>query len=184
MDLDRSSYGAYYQIAARQVYSIVSPSARDNVTEGIAADAVAELVAKIEAGETIDNPEAMLTTIARRRAIDARRRWKQRRHARIGQEAERGFDGMVAEGTFFKMFDERLARSLDDDVVENTDIAVWLVDLAESAGLDARDVEIARRTFVEGDDIEDIANDLDMAEKTVRNRITMIKQTLRDEVQS
>lgn len=184
MYLDRSSYGEYYQIASRQVYSIVSPSARDNVTEGIAAGAVAELVAKLEAGESIDNPEAMLTTIARRRAIDARRRWKQRRHARIGQEEERRFDGMVAEGTFFSMFDERLARSLDDDVVENTDVAVWLVELAGSAGLDARDGEIARRVFLAGDSIEDVADDLDMAEKTVWNRITTIKQILRSEVES
>ncbi len=85
---------------------------------------------------------------------------------------------------FFSIFDERLAKSLDDDRFENADVGAWLVELARDAGLDERDIEIAERGCLLDESPADIAGDLGFAEKAVRNGITEIEKTLHTELQT
>lgn len=59
------------QVARRTAHEKLSPSAYGNLADDVANQAVFEYWELVYRGEKIDNPEAVVTTIAKRRAIYA-----------------------------------------------------------------------------------------------------------------
>ena len=76
-------YRSLLGIARAAVFEIATPSAHSNITDVIAAQAVEQYFVAMQRGDDIHNPHGWVTVAARRRAIDAMRKWsreKKRNH--------------------------------------------------------------------------------------------------------
>lgn len=160
------------EVAERAAFRYLSPSAQGNLIQDVVSRAVAEYWAVVQRGELVENPEALVTTIATRRALNARRDWNRRRHLRFGKgDDDSGHDMLVPYG------DIPRAKSHWDSLE-----MIELLEAAARDGGDEIDVRIARGAWIDDQSVEDLASDLGLAEKTVRNRMTAIKSRVRDRV--
>jgi DNA-directed RNA polymerase specialized sigma24 family protein len=167
--LDEQTYRRLLRVATMAAMKQLSTSAKDNVTDEAAAQAVWEYWLKVEAGEDIENDEAFVTRVAQRRAVDEQRRWKRNRHLRHGHEDPAG-DRMLVP-------DEALGR--EPSLMPRSDDS-WrrvLVDLLRTGG-DTLDEKIGVAVFLDGEEPADVAERLGIAEKTVRNRMTTIRKSV------
>jgi len=72
-----------------------------------------------------------------------------------------------------------LASAFDDPSL-NPDLVGWATELIERVATDDTDARIGRMTFVESRGVGFVAAQVGLAEKTVRNRITAIRQAVRE----
>jgi DNA-directed RNA polymerase specialized sigma24 family protein len=143
-----------------------------NLAEDVAARAVVEYWRIVERGEVVHNPDAMVTTIAKRRALNARRDWNRRRDLRLVLDDDDLDNEMMIheEG----VADHRrvfLDAGLTERFLE-----------AAGAGGDDVDVAIAQRIWVHGRSVEQVAGEVGLAAKTIQNRMTAIKTRVRAEI--
>lgn len=177
VDFDRDAFDHLYPVAYRAAASVLSPSARPNLAEDVASKAVEEYWRKLQTEETIEDPEALVATIARRRALDARKRWTRKRDLRFREE------GDEIEGRANNDYVAVPAKEVSPFGEISSHEIASIIQAAALDGGDEADVEIAVGRMLRGESIEELANRLGLAEKTVRNRETAIKARIRKEVE-
>jgi RNA polymerase sigma factor (sigma-70 family) len=148
-----------------------SPSAIHNLLEDVASRAVFEHWWKVQQGEEIESPERYVATIARRRALNAQRDRLHCRDLRLGRH-----DSEVEGAMLVDRADIPFVPVAPPDSAE----IVRLIGDAVRNGGDETDVLIARRLWIDGRSVDEIAQELGIAAKTVRNRATTIKERIRD----
>ena len=156
-------------VAERATIRKLSTSALGNLLDDVVSITMTEYWTLVQRGTQIEDPEAMVATIAQRRAIDHARAWNRRRNRRIGFDPDDGFELGI---------DEDLLPEVEAPLPSTLDI----VKLIERAGADEIDRRIIVRSVIEGATPEDLADELGIAEKTVRNRLTAIKNRLRSDL--
>ena len=177
MELD---YRELLEIARLEVLGTVSPSARNNIADDIASQAVAELSAKVERGERIDNPGGLVRIIARRRAIDGMRAWKRRKDHEARAPSTPDDDRReLEERIFYGDLIERLQTELSPsaEYLRKRE-SEWIAELIEQVFPDRTDRRIAHGALVEGMRPAELAEELEMAPKTVSNRLSRIRRAL------
>jgi DNA-directed RNA polymerase specialized sigma24 family protein len=152
----------------------LTPSAFGNLADDVANQAVFEYWELLKQGERIDNPEAMVTTIAKRRAIDAQRKWEVRRHSALAP-ADPDYDPMV-------IAPDIVSRAIED-LPPTMTIINWLEGSVLGSGGDETDVKLARRVWLEGVTPDEAAAEVSLAEKTARNRLAAVRRRLEDLVE-
>jgi DNA-directed RNA polymerase specialized sigma24 family protein len=178
-DLPPVDYHELFRIAEAAAYEIVSPSARSNVIDQIAADALEQYVEAIDAGVEIRNPYGWVATTARRRALDTIRKWE-----RIKKATKRLDPDPAVQEYYMNAVSLRLHAALDENAADPADIVAereWIAELIQIAYPDDpvnRDIAIA--CLVEGSKPRDIADDLGMSAKVVGNRLVRIRERLRE----
>ena len=171
-------YGALFGIAEAAAYEIVSPSARSNLIDQIAADSVEQYVRAVGAGEEIENPYGWIKTTARRRAIDSIRKWERDKKATRALDVDHRMDDY-----YMNTISQRLLDVIDGGEDNPGEIVVeraWIAELIQIAYPDDktnRDIAIA--CLVEGSKPRDIADDFGMSAKVIGNRLVRIRERLR-----
>ncbi len=172
-------YEALLRIANAAAYEIVSPSARSNLIDQIGATAVEQYVKTINAGIEIRNPYGWIKAAARKRAIDAIRKWEREKKATRALDADPDIDDY-----YMNTISLRLLEVLDGGEDNPADIVVvrsWIAELIDIAYPDDPvNHDIAVACLVEGSRPRDIADDFEMPAKVIGNRLVRIRQRLRE----
>jgi DNA-directed RNA polymerase specialized sigma24 family protein len=172
-------YEALLRIAEAAAYEIVSPSARSNLIDQIAADALEQYVEEVNSGTEIQNPHGWVATTARRRALDTIKKWERIKKATRRLDAEPEIDDY-----YMNEISLRLDQALDKHVTDPASIVVereWITELIEiTYPDDAVNRDIAVACLVEGSRPRDIADDFGMSAKVIGNRLVRIRERLRD----
>ncbi len=178
-DLPPVDYHELLRIAEAAAYEIVSPSARSNVIDQIAADALEQYVEAVKSGVEIRNPHGWVATTARRRALDTIKKWERVKKATKRLDAE-----PEIHDYYMNEIALRLHAALDENAADPADIVAereWIAELIQIAYPDDpvnRDIAIA--CLVEGSKPRDVADDFGMSAKVVGNRLVRIRKQLRD----
>jgi RNA polymerase sigma factor (sigma-70 family) len=133
----------------------------------VASQAVFEYWRAIDRGDQIDNPEGYVTTVAERRAKDALRKWMRDR----GMTQRIADDDVMDHPMFIQEWN---LPDADDELPTSAEIRS-MFDQAVGEGGDEIDLRIARAIWLQGLEVSEVALELGMAEKTVRNRMTAIR---------
>lgn len=144
---------------------MLSSSARFNIADTVSSQAVFEYWQAVQRGENVRNDEALVRTIAKRRAIDAMRVWLRHRDVRYGH--------IDAEQDPMLVGDDVLPASPDEDYLIGVE---FMFPDGVLASCDDIDVEIARTVWFDGRPPAVAALKVGLAEGTVRNRMTRIKR--------
>lgn len=166
---DPEEFARLSDVAKHATITKLSSSALGNLLDDVVSITMTEYWTLVQTGTQINDPEAMVATIARRRAIDHARAWNLRRNRRIGFDRDDGFELGI---------DEDLLPEVEAPLPSTLEI----VNLVERAGADDIDRRIIVGSVIEGATPEDLADELGIAEKTVRNRLTAIKNRLRSDL--
>ena len=178
-DQDLVDYEALLRIAEAAAYEIVSPSARSNLIDQIAADALEQYWEAVNSGVDIRNSHGWVATTARRRALDTIRKWERIKIATRRLDAEPEIDDY-----YMKEISRRLNQALNEHVADPASIVVereWISELIEIAYPDdALNRDIAIACLVEGSRPRDVAEDFGMSAKVIGNRLVRIRERLRE----
>ena len=164
------------EIARATAYEIASQSARSNITDGIAAKAVEQYLVAIDSGEEIRNPHGWIRTTARRRAIDAMRKWSRDKKRRVRLDVQD-----VRDDPYLTNLSNNLLRAVDEGSTQ-TESRLWLDELINSTIPDPTNRTIAVRCLVDGDKPGEVAGDLGLDAASVSSRLARIKERLRSEI--
>lgn len=170
------------RIAEATVFETVSPSAKSNLTDQIAADAVEQYLLAVDAGQEIRNPYGWIKVTARRRALDAVDAWERHKKATIAVDDESsGTNDYVSFA-----IRSSVLRAIESDNADPGSLVVereWLREVISRAYPDSRqNREIAIACLVEGARPREVATEFGMTPKALGNRLVRIRQRLRDEV--
>jgi DNA-directed RNA polymerase specialized sigma24 family protein len=172
-----------FGIAYAAVYELVSPSARSNLTEQIAADTIEQYLKAVDSGEEIHNPHAWVQIRARWRALDAMRQWKRRKERTRSLDEERQDDGQPA---YLSMLSRSLRNAIRREDGDPASIVVereWIRGLIEATFPDdPTNRRLAIACLVEGAKPREVAEDFDMDAKVISNRLGRIRAKLLDEL--
>ena len=173
-------YEKLLAIANAAVFEMVSPSAKSNLTDEIAAKAVEQYLAAVSAGQQIENPYGWIQVTARRRAIDAVRKWERHKIDTVRLDARE--DGELYVGTV-----TRLMRSgLEGDFGDPAQAVVareWVVHLIDTVFPDDEvNRHIAMACVVGKARPRDLVDELGLPNKVIGNRLVRIRERLREQV--
>ena len=164
------NYAELFEAALGTVYGVVSPSLRHNQAEDIAQQAVIEYREAVERGVEVRNPHAFVRTVAKRRAIDAWRRWRRRK----GRE-QPGDD----EDVFFEALTQSLQRiTSPSSAALAAEEQEWIDGMIDSLFPDEVDRAIAHGCVMQGRAPRDLAEETGLAAKTISNRLVRVKDVL------
>ncbi len=174
-----TDYPALLGIARATVFEISSPSARSNLTDAIAAQAVEQYVEAVARGEDIHNPHGWVTVAARCRALDAMQKWakEKKRNHRVDVDD-------WATQAYMVDASQRLIRHVHGagDAFDGIATALWVSELINSTFPDSVNRDIATRCIVGGEKVGAVAEDLGMDAPAVSNRVSRIKARLKSEI--
>lgn len=161
--MDPETFRRLRGIADDAAWAMLSTSATHNIADAVSSQAVLEYWQAVQRGVKVLNDEAFVRVIAKRRAIDAMRVWRRHRDLRYGHDDDDHDPMLVAEdllpteSTFAPRLNQvefLLSHALSDDI----------------------DAEIARTVWISGSSPAVAALKVGLAEGTVRNRMTHIRQ--------
>lgn len=152
--------------AARRVLTLSA----DDLAEDVAQQAIIELWRREQRGDAIENPEALVQTIARRRALRIRDGWENDRRAveAIAESPTSGVVRMVAVR-------HPAVSGLSSEVIQQAEVSRIVAAITE---MGEPDCSIARLTFIDGMKAPEVGDQLGLAAKTVRNRLVAIRRHL------
>jgi len=184
-------YGHLLAIARREVFLIVSQSARSNVTDDVAQQAIIEYLG-VAKRQKVNAPEAMVRVIARRRALNAMAKWtrekQQKNEARqkgretaegAREDEDRDGDG----GAYFRALAHELARTIEGNSPSEAralEAEIWVRELFDELLSDPMDRDIAWWNLIDHEPPRVIAERIHRTAKTVSNRLAKIRQILAD----
>ena len=179
-DNTRVDYEKLLAIANAAVFEMVSPSAKSNLTDDIAAKAVEQYLAAVAAGQQIENPYGWIQVTARRRAIDSVRKWERHKidTVRIGTR-ETG-------GLYVGSVTQQMSSALEGDFGDPAQAVVareWIADLIDTVFPDDEvNRRIAMACVVGEARPRDLVDELGLTNKVIGNRLVRIRERLREEV--
>ena len=157
---------------ARKAARRVLTASADDLAEDLAQQAVLELWRRQQKGIAIANPDALVQTIARRRAMRVRDGWEEDRRniESLGETPTGGVVRKVARRRMeaLGVSSEVLQRAGADRI------------RAAIANLSEPDRTIAQLTFLDAMQAPEVGVQLGLAAKTVRNRLVSIRRLLED----
>lgn len=168
-EVDADHLDEMWRVARRAAGNKLSPSAYGNLAEDVASQAIFEYWKLVERGEEVANPQAMVTTIAQRRAIDAQRKWELRKHPTL-EEINADDDRVVIA--------PELVRRALQDLPPTATIVGWLEQAVIESGGNEVDAQLARLVWLDAISPDVAAAQVGLAEKTARNRLTRARRRL------
>jgi DNA-directed RNA polymerase specialized sigma24 family protein len=171
------NYNELHAVAMAAVRETASPSAQTNLVDEVAALAMEQYLAALADGVEIDNPFGWIRVAARRRAIDAMRRWSRDKRRNVSIDAgDPSRDVWLTDATL------RLGRAVDRSGIGNAETQLWLQELIRAAIPDPTNRAIAVRCIAGGEKPGVVAADLGLDAPAVSSRIARIKAKLRSEI--
>jgi DNA-directed RNA polymerase specialized sigma24 family protein len=176
-DQGPADYAELLRIAEGTAFEICTPSAQSNhLAQQIAADALLQYEAALNSGEVIHNPHGWIKVTARRRAIDAIRKWQ--RDKKATQPFESGFG---SDGAHVDWMRDQLFHVINDDPGDFIVEKIWIAELIDIAYPDDPiNRDLAKACIVGGLRPRDVADEFGMTPKVVGNRLVRIRERLRD----
>jgi RNA polymerase sigma factor (sigma-70 family) len=168
MSSDQMENPELRRLARKAARRVLTMSA-DDLAEDVAQQAIVELWRRDQRGGVIENPEALVQTIARRRALRIRDEWEHDRRDLNGiAESPSSVVGQLAVR-------RPPVSGLSSQVVHQAEadrVAAAIAELGEP------DRSIAQLTFLDGLKAPQVGDQLELAAKTVRNRLVGIRRHL------